>query len=193
MDWSSWFRRSLSRNGGINTKNTHNPDHPKQSNHLSNKQSTQQEEEFHGITEQLINHVKTFALDTFKNFPLQEDEGTTLSDQNSTTAAMTRGTIANVREDLSEWQERHATLVLSKVKELRQLRFTLCPRHMKERRFWRIYFLLVKSHVTEYELKAIQLAKLKQMAMEEVKPAVTGTYEVEMAETKQTASLSFTP
>ncbi|KAK9006880.1 hypothetical protein V6N11_019211 [Hibiscus sabdariffa] len=43
---------------------------------------------------------------------------------------------SNVRKDLSDWQERHAVLVLSKVKELSQLRFKLCPRHLKEENFW---------------------------------------------------------
>ncbi|GAB2213923.1 hypothetical protein Droror1_Dr00018249 [Drosera rotundifolia] len=41
----------------------------------------------------------------------------------------------------------------------------LCPRHLKEWQFWRINFILVKSFVTEYELRAIQLEKLKTVAM----------------------------
>jgi hypothetical protein len=54
---------------------------------------------------------------------------------------------SNVRKDLSEWQERHATLVLGSVKQISKLRYELCPRVMKERRFWRIYFTLVSTHV----------------------------------------------
>lgn len=85
-------------------------------------------------------------------------------------------TESNVRKDLSEWQERHATLVLGSVKvyttthlsrlhvqhvdfvfnfsvlclclqQISKLRYELCPRVMKERRFWRIYFTLVSTHV----------------------------------------------
>ena len=33
--------------------------------------------------------------------------------------------------------------------EISQLRYMLCPRHLKESQFWRIYFKLVKSHVAE--------------------------------------------
>nr|GEY09377.1 BSD domain-containing protein [Tanacetum cinerariifolium] len=35
--------------------------------------------------------------------------------------------------------------------EISKLRYELCPRFMKERKFWRIYFILVNSHVTPYE------------------------------------------
>ncbi|KAL1090114.1 hypothetical protein V6Z11_D07G066300 [Gossypium hirsutum] len=35
--------------------------------------------------------------------------------------------------------------------EISKLRFELCPRVMRERKFWRIYFLLVNSHVAPYE------------------------------------------
>lgn len=33
--------------------------------------------------------------------------------------------------------------------ELSQLRYRLCPGHLKEQQFWRIYFMLVKSYVAE--------------------------------------------
>ncbi|CAK9147904.1 unnamed protein product [Ilex paraguariensis] len=122
-------------------------------------------------------------------------------------------TLSNVRQDLTKWQERHAKLVLSTVKEqdtvlnavsaritkairfplpfvcmllripgkerqviglvlkvealemrsrgsseaniseVSKLRYELCPRVMKERKFWRIYFILVNSHVAP-KLKA---------------------------------------
>ncbi|XP_065875960.1 uncharacterized protein [Euphorbia lathyris] len=174
MDWSSWFRRS----------NT-NPQTPNQS---IQKQHQHEEEEL-GITHQLIDHVKSFTLETFKNFPLKEEgvAGDSFGDEIlSTSSAAAKS--ANVQKDLSKWQERHATLVLSKVKELSQLRFKLCPRHLKERDFWRIYFILVKSHVAVYELRAIQVAKIKRMAMEQDKYSESGAFEVEMSETKQAAS-----
>jgi hypothetical protein len=50
--------------------------------------------------------------------------------------------------DLTGWQERHAVLVLSKAKELAKIRYDLCPRHMKDKQFWRIYFLLAKSYTS---------------------------------------------
>ncbi|KAL9360801.1 hypothetical protein Peur_048924 [Populus x canadensis] len=174
MDWSSWLLRSVSRSSD-NSKNSQN----------SNQQIPKPGgggggEEQLGVTQQLIDHVKSFTIDTFKNFPLQEDEATPSSTKTS----------SNVQRDLSEWQERHATLVLSKAKELSHLRFMLCPRHLKERQFWMIYFMLVKSHVAEYELHAIRLAKLKMMAIENEESSDTIGFEVEMAETKQSANLA---
>ncbi|KAJ4728490.1 putative BSD domain-containing protein [Melia azedarach] len=174
MNLSSWFRRSVSKG----SKNSKNPNQPTQSN-----PPQEEEEELLGVTEQLLNHLKSFTLDTFKNFPLQDDDESGYDVEAATSSA-------HVRKDLSGWQERHAFLVLSKSKELSQLRFRLCPRYLKEQKFWRIYFMLVHSYVAEYELHAIQLAKLKSMAMENEERSNTSAYEVEMAETKQAASSS---
>ncbi|XP_076886024.1 uncharacterized protein LOC143535739 [Bidens hawaiensis] len=93
-----------------------------------------------GITEELREFVKEITLDAFRDFPLEDDSQ--MSDI---------PTISNVRQDLTKWQETHAKLVLSTVKEISKLRYELCPRVMRERKFWRIYFILVNSHVTPYE------------------------------------------
>lgn len=179
----SWFRRSVSRN----SKKNRNPEQ-QQSIHSDQNQQNQEEEEEEellGVTQQLIDHVKSFTLETFKNFPLQDNEAANSNGETQTSS--------HVRKDLSDWQERHAVLVLSKVKELSQLRFKLCPRHLKEEKFWRIYFMLVKSHVAEYELHAMQRAKLKRMAMTNEKTLDTSAYEVEMAERNQAASVAPSP
>lgn len=63
MNLSSWFHRSVSKN----TKNNKTPD---QQQPVFPDQN-QKEEELLGITQQLIDHVKSFTLETFKNFPLQ--------------------------------------------------------------------------------------------------------------------------
>ncbi|XP_057534823.1 uncharacterized protein LOC130813109 [Amaranthus tricolor] len=170
----SWLRRSLSRT----TINSHKLESSTTSstnrNGVSNKID---EQEFYGVSHELIQFVKSFNLDTFKDFSLLE-EG---SDGIQTTSG-------GVRVDLSDWQQRHATIILSKVKELSQLRYMLCPRHMKERQFWRIYFSLVKSYVTEYELQAIRLEKLRKMTTESEKATVNNGIELEMTEAKQTSS-----
>ncbi|KAF7806291.1 synapse-associated protein of 47 kDa-like [Senna tora] len=88
-----------------------------------------------GITDELREFVKGITFTTFRDFPLQDE--CELSDA---------PTVSNVRNDLTEWQERHANLVLSAVKEISKLRYELCPRVMKERKFWKIYFILVNSH-----------------------------------------------
>ncbi|XP_022771452.1 uncharacterized protein LOC111314396 isoform X2 [Durio zibethinus] len=174
MNLSRWFHRSVSRNSkNNNTPYQHQPIHSEQ-----NQQNQEEDEELLGVTQQLIDYVKSFTLETFKSFPLQDNEA---ANSNSETQ-----TSSNVRKDLSDWQERHAVLVLSKVK----LRFKLCPGHLKEEKFWRIYFALVKSHVAEYELHAIQLAKLKRIATTSEKTSDTDAYEVEMAERNQAASVA---
>ncbi|CAA2958426.1 BSD domain containing [Olea europaea subsp. europaea] len=94
------------------------------------------------------------------------------------------GNDGNIRKDLSDWQEKHAMLVLSKVKELSQLRFKLCPRYLKERDFWRIYFTLTRSYVIEYELHAIRLEKLKELRAENGTVSNTSACELEIWRSK---------
>ncbi|VVB04349.1 unnamed protein product [Arabis nemorensis] len=134
-----------------------------------------------GVTDELINHVRSFSIDTFKNFPLDGDEEASVNPLEDEDNGMSSS--ANVKKELTDWQERHAVLVLSKSKELSQLRFKLCPRLLKEEQFWRIYFQLVRNLVAKYEVLAIQQAKIRRMAMEESE--TKGVYEVEMSETRQ--------
>ncbi|RZB55864.1 hypothetical protein D0Y65_045230 [Glycine soja] len=89
-----------------------------------------------GITQELREFVEGITITTFEDFPLQDD--TELSDVPA---------VSNVRQDLTEWQEKHARLVLSTVKEISRLRYEPCPQVMKERKFWRIYFILVNNHI----------------------------------------------
>ncbi|XP_074317115.1 uncharacterized protein LOC141653292 [Silene latifolia] len=108
-----------------------------------------------GVTEELRDFVQSITFDTFKDFPLPDDAE--VSDV---------PTVSNVQQDLTKWQARHATLVLSTVKEISKLRYDLCPRIMKERKFWRIYFLIVNSHVAPYEKKYMEQAELKAAEQE---------------------------
>ncbi|OWM82888.1 uncharacterized protein LOC116189258 [Punica granatum] len=170
MDWSSWFRRALLKD----------PQAPQISDSSKKKQKKIEGDlELYGVTQQLIDRIKTFTVDTFKDFHLREvDDGSGVADSETAT------TSGNVRKDLSEWQERHASLVLSTVKEMSQLRYMLCPRYMKEREFWRTYFVLVKSDVAEYELRSVRLEKLKKMETEDEKSSKGSGWEVEMSEAK---------
>ncbi|CAN8258241.1 unnamed protein product [Cochlearia groenlandica] len=134
-----------------------------------------------GVTDELIGHVGSFTVDTFKSFSLKDEEEEEEEEGTSSSA-----NVKKKKKDLSDWQERHALLVLSKSKELSKLRFKLCPRLLKEHQFWRIYFQLVRNLVAKYEVLAIQQAKISRMAMEESETSETkGVYEVEMSETKQ--------
>lgn len=104
-----------------------------------------------GVTDDLREFVKGLTSVTFQNFPVHEEAE----------ASDVATTGSNVRKDLTEWQEKHATMVLTTVKEISRLRYELCPRSMKERRFWRIYFTLVNSHVAPFEKQYTEEAKLK--------------------------------
>ncbi|KAF4370287.1 hypothetical protein G4B88_012971 [Cannabis sativa] len=146
MDISSWFRRSLTRNSK-STKNSDLSDQPKQPHKF--------DDQILGVTDKLIDFVKSFTLDTFKNFPRS---GTCL-----------------VAEKVKEND--------NKFLEISQLRYKLCPGYMKEHQFWGIYFALVKTHVAEYELHAKRLAKRREIALENGKPTDRSACEVEMSET----------
>jgi hypothetical protein len=50
--------------------------------------------------------------------------------------------------------------------------------------------MLFLASIIRYELRAVQVAKLKSMAMENEKSSETSVYEVEMAEAKHTESLA---
>ncbi|ONI31122.1 hypothetical protein PRUPE_1G293800 [Prunus persica] len=139
-----------------------------------------------GITDDLRDFVKGLTSDTFKHFPIQ-DAAEEVSEVPTTAS--------NVRKDLTEWQEKHATFVLTTVKEISRLRYELCPRVMKERRFWKIYFTLVSSHVAPYEKQYMEEMKVKeteQLKDDTVKPTpvVGGTDQAEGSEKKKLASKS---
>ncbi|KAL5553800.1 hypothetical protein UlMin_041201 [Ulmus minor] len=139
-----------------------------------------------GITQDLTDFVKGVTATTFQSFSIQ-DEADEAQPDVATTAS-------NVRKDLSEWQEKHATLVLTHVKQMSRLRYELCPRTMKERRFWKIYFTLVHSYVAPYEKQYMEEIKLKEA--EQIKddnvqqtPIAGGTDKAEGIE-KDTKSLT---
>ncbi|XWS34230.1 hypothetical protein CRYUN_Cryun21dG0022400 [Craigia yunnanensis] len=137
-----------------------------------------------GLTDDLRDFVRGFTSSTFQNFPFATQ------DQPEPSDATTTG--SNVRKDLSEWQERHATLVLTAVKEIKKLRYELCPRMMKERIFWRIYFTLVSTHVAPYEKQYMEEVKQKEESKEHKSkqtPAVK-TEELESGLKSKTSSAS---
>ncbi|XP_042035383.1 uncharacterized protein LOC121781759 [Salvia splendens] len=96
--------------------------------------------EMFGVTDELREFGRGITTNTFRDFPLEDES-----------KVSNIHTISNVRQDLTEWQERHAKLVLLTVKEISKLRYQLCPCVMKEWKFWKIYFILVNSHVAAYE------------------------------------------
>ncbi|KAM7267957.1 hypothetical protein ACFE04_010123 [Oxalis oulophora] len=116
-----------------------------------------QDEELYryGITEELRDFVSEITMNTFKDFPIEDD-----SEMADVPA------VSNISQDLTEWQTKHVSLVLKTVKEIGKLRYELCPRIMKERKFWRIYFILVNSHVSPYEKRCMDMEDKKQKPVE---------------------------
>ncbi|KAI4341603.1 hypothetical protein MLD38_026305 [Melastoma candidum] len=98
MDWSSWFRKQLlkdSSKAAATSTPTPDPTEAKDPPSPSKKQP------------------RAFTVDTFNCFPLQDDGDEPGRDIESGATAE-----GNHKRDLSEWQERHATLALARVKEL---------------------------------------------------------------------------
>ncbi|KAK7309914.1 hypothetical protein RJT34_07037 [Clitoria ternatea] len=128
--------------------------------------ATPEELQKFGVTDDLRSFVGGLTSTTFQNFPLSSDES----------EASDVATVAsNVRKDLNEFQEKHATLVLTTVKEISRLRYELCPRAMKERRFWKIYFTLVNTHVAPYEKQYMEEVQLRAEAEQKVDHKVEQT------------------
>ncbi|EXB89106.1 hypothetical protein L484_016666 [Morus notabilis] len=133
-----------------------------------------------GVTEELRDFVQGITPTTFSDFPLEDD-----------TWVYDVDTVSNVRQDLSEWQQKHASLVISTVKEISKLRYELCPRVMKERKFWRIYFILVNNHVAPYEKKYREAVEsksaeqIKDNGVQEEPMKVETTSEAEVKEANQ--------
>ncbi|XP_039119054.1 uncharacterized protein LOC120255258 [Dioscorea cayenensis subsp. rotundata] len=132
-----------------------------------------------GVTDELREFVKGITLSTFRDFPMEDEP-----------EMQEVPTLSNVRQDLSEWQARHATLVLSTVKEISKFRYELCPRYMKERKFWRIYFILVSNYVAPYEKQYAEEVTMKaneQSSSDRLREASTAT-PVSKDEVKETKS-----
>ncbi|KAG0466386.1 hypothetical protein HPP92_017966 [Vanilla planifolia] len=105
-----------------------------------------------GITDELKEFVRGLTINTFRDFPMEDEPDIVDNTADS-----------NVRKDLNEWQAKHATLLLSTVKEISKFRYELCPRYMKEKKFWRIYFVLVNSYVASYEKQYSENLNMKSV------------------------------
>jgi len=105
-----------------------------------------------GITKPLLEFVENICQypKTFVDFPVEESFTPTPQQMNSKTDISTPTVGEQTRSIyiLSPWQEQHARLILHQVKDLQKLRFKLCPSHLKEDAFWRIYFLLVRNYIS---------------------------------------------
>jgi len=90
---------------------------------------TSEDETEYGIDETIMEFVDSICEhpNTFRDFPVAN--------------------YGALSKKLTPKQEKHATIMLNKVPELSKLRYKLCPGHMKEEMFWRIYFLLLHNKI----------------------------------------------
>ncbi|EMS65642.1 hypothetical protein CFC21_019407 [Triticum aestivum] len=150
-----------------------------------------------GVTPQLLDFLRTLSPDAFKSSALQLHQGTpsflpsrfrppasSVSITDGDAPCCLAGASAEAAGELSDWQQRHAVLVLARAKELAKVRYDLCPRHMKDKQFWTIYFLLARTYILPYELRAIQKEKVRRMETENGKSKDVIAVEVEMQESK---------
>ncbi|XP_021731057.1 uncharacterized protein LOC110697967 [Chenopodium quinoa] len=163
---------ALKRADQIKSLSLLDPSNPLADSFQKQEVSPEELEKF-GITDELREFVKEITLNTFQDFPLPDDAP--VSDV---------PTVSNVRQDLTEWQAKHATLMLSTVKEISKLRYELCPRVMKERKFWRIYFMLVNSHISPYEKRYDEEVKLKAAEQEKAEAEKEKEIVASVAESK---------
>ncbi|CAL5445035.1 unnamed protein product [Camellia sinensis] len=103
-----------------------------------------------GVTDELREFVKSITMNTFRDFPLEDDSE--MSDI---------PTVSNVRQDLTAWQERHAKLVLSTVKGNFKIKIRVMPtcderKEVLEDIFYSVY---ERRYMEEARLKAAEQAK----------------------------------
>eukprot|EP01117_Protostelium_nocturnum_P011068 TRINITY_DN4015_c0_g1_i1.p1 TRINITY_DN4015_c0_g1~~TRINITY_DN4015_c0_g1_i1.p1 ORF type:complete len:350 (+),score=128.59 TRINITY_DN4015_c0_g1_i1:31-1050(+) len=108
-------------------------------------------EESVGINPNLIEFVASLASHpkTFLDFPEEE--------------------LLHFSEEMTSWQESHARFVLKKVPQLGDLRFQLVPGKIKDRKFWRIYFLLVRNKLSPRFVKWLDRSKIREQQKKEEK------------------------
>ncbi|KAJ9566899.1 hypothetical protein OSB04_002865 [Centaurea solstitialis] len=118
-----------------------------------------QEEEnggdFVGVTEEVLTFAMNIAHhpETWLDFPLSEEEE------------------ENDDFEMSDTQWNHSTLVEHLVPRLAALRIELCPIHMSESYFWKVYFVLLLSRLNKHDavlLSTPQIVAARTMWIKEL-------------------------
>lgn len=107
-----------------------------------------------GITEEALAFARNIAMhpETWLDFPLDEEED--LGDF-----------------DLSEAQQKHVLAIQLLAPRLAALRIELCPCHMTESYFWKVYFVLLHSRLNKHDadiLSTPQVVAARVMWMQEL-------------------------
>ncbi|XP_047310175.1 uncharacterized protein LOC124913805 [Impatiens glandulifera] len=95
-----------------------------------------------GVTREVVAFVRDISAhpQTWLDFPLPDDE--------------------NHEFELSDVQQEHSLDVERLVPTLAGLKVELCPRHMSEGSFWKIYFVLLHPKLNEYEAELLSTPEI---------------------------------
>ncbi|KAL5558695.1 hypothetical protein UlMin_034906 [Ulmus minor] len=116
-----------------------------------------------GITEEVLAFARNIAMhpETWLDFPLDEEED--LDDF-----------------DMSDAQQEHAFAIERLAPRLNALRIELCPCHMSESYFWKVYFVLLHSRLNKQDAEAIstlQVMEARTKWMQELQKPTTSGHE----------------
>ncbi|KAJ6791417.1 Uncharacterized protein M6B38_244720 [Iris pallida] len=100
-----------------------------------------------GVTEDVVAFARSISLhpETWLGFPLAPD------DEDDSNAF-----------DMSDAQQEHALAVERLAPSLAELRVELCPSHMSERHFWKIYFVLLHSRLNKHDADLLSTPQIMQ-------------------------------
>ncbi|KAF8406184.1 hypothetical protein HHK36_008264 [Tetracentron sinense] len=107
-----------------------------------------------GVTDEVLTFARNIAMhpETWLDFPLLDDEE---SDD----------------FDMSDAQQEHALAVECLAPRLAALRIELCPGHMSEGCFWKIYFVLLHSRLNKHDAELLstpQIVEARALMMQEL-------------------------
>ncbi|XP_031109417.1 uncharacterized protein LOC116013671 [Ipomoea triloba] len=96
-----------------------------------------------GVTEEVVTYARDIAMhpETWLDFPLPENE----DDEDF---------------DMSDAQQDHALAVEHLAPRLAALRIELCPSHMSETHFWKIYFILVHPKLEKEDAELLSTPQI---------------------------------
>ncbi|RZC44419.1 hypothetical protein C5167_037361 [Papaver somniferum] len=125
-----------------------------------------------GVTDDVLAFARNIALhpETWLDFPLEDDED---SDD----------------FDMSDAQQEHALAVMNLAPELAALRMELCPEHISDGYFWKIYFVLLHSRLSKHDAEVLSTPQIEEArAMLMYQPKAKLQSEDTKAEEQQSAS-----
>ncbi|XP_022981253.1 uncharacterized protein LOC111480445 [Cucurbita maxima] len=107
-----------------------------------------------GITDEVLTFATNIAMhpETWIDFPIDEEED-------------------NGDFEMSDAQKEHAFTIEHLAPRLAALRFELCPCHMSESYFWKVYFVLLHSRLNKQDAEALstpQVAEARSIWMQEL-------------------------